>query len=104
MGLKLRAAVPAVVGLGLAVTGVVAQRAQIQTPVTPATSAARTGNGYVDPALCAACHGEIAGHFSKTGMGRSFYRLKPENAVEDFGKPCYHAASDSYLVMFARGG
>ena len=37
-------------------------------------------------------------------MGRSFYQLKPENAVEDFGKPFYHAASDSYIVMFARGG
>jgi predicted CXXCH cytochrome family protein len=93
MGLKLRAAVPAVMGLGLAATGVIAQRPQT-----------RPANGYVDAALCAACHGEIAGHFSKTGMGRSFYQLKPENAVEDFGKPFYHAASDSYIVMFARGG
>ena len=67
-------------------------------------SATSAGNGYVDPALCAACHGEIASHFSKTGMGRSFYRLKTENAVEDFGEPFYHAASDSYIVMFARGG
>ena len=98
MGLKLRVAVPAVVGLGLAASGVVAQRAQNPRPTTA------TANSYVDPALCAACHGEIASHFAKTGMGRSFYRLTPENAVEAFGKPFYHAASDSYLVMFARDG
>ena len=92
MGLKLRAVVPAVLGLGLAASGVVAQRAQTPT------------NKYVDPALCATCHAEIASHFRQTGMGRSFYQLRPENAVEDFGKPFFHAASDSYIVMFARGG
>lgn len=98
MGLKLRVAVPAVLGLGMAATGVVAQRAQTQ-PAAP-----RISNSYVNPALCAACHAEIASHFAKTGMGRSFYRLTAANAVEDFGKPFYHAASDSYLVMFARDG
>jgi Flp pilus assembly protein TadD len=46
----------------------------------------------------------VAAHFSKTGMGRSFYKLQPSNAVEAFGKPFYHAASESYLVMFERGG
>ena len=101
MGLKLRVAVPAVVALGLAATGVVAQRTQTQPP---ATSASRTGNGYVDPALCATCHSDIASHFRQTGMGRSFYRLTAQTAVEDFGKPFYHAASDSYIEMFARGG
>ena len=59
------------------------------THADPTACDTRTGNGYVDPALCAACHGDIAGHFRQTGMGRSFYQLKPENAVEDFGKPFY---------------
>ena len=95
MGLKLRAALPAVLGLGMAFTCVVAQRAQSQAPAT---------NNYVDPALCATCHAEIASHFPKTGMGRSFYRLKPDNTVEDLGKPFYHEASESYIVMFARDG
>jgi predicted CXXCH cytochrome family protein len=47
----------------------------------------------------------MANGFRKTGMGRSFYRLQPANAIEDFtpGKPFYHAASDTYIAMIARG-
>src|ERR1039457_4222487 len=77
------------------VAGVLTQRAYPQQ-----------ANGYVDPALCERCHAEIADNFRKTGMGRSFYRLRPGNAVEDFtpGKPFYHQASDSYFAMIERGG
>src|SRR3954453_12584469 len=62
-------------------------------------------NQYVDPALCARCHAEIARNFRKTGMGRSFYRVGPDSPV-DFnpGKPFYHEASDSYFAMIERGG
>jgi Flp pilus assembly protein TadD len=69
-----------------------------------ATIAAQTTNSYVDPALCAACHAGIAASFAKTGMGNSFYRLQPQTAIEKFGKPYYHAASDTYLEMIERGG
>ena len=61
---------------------------------------------YVDAAVCARCHGEIANHYRKTGMGRSFYRLSPANAIEDFtpGKTYYHEASGSYFAMIERDG
>ncbi len=96
--------------LGIAATSVVAQRTQTQPAgsvpprsTTAITSAASTNN-YVDPALCATCHAEIAATYAKTGMGRSFYRLTASTAVEDFGITFYHAASDSYLTMFERDG
>jgi tetratricopeptide (TPR) repeat protein len=39
-------------------------------------------------------------------MGRSFYRLLPANAIEDFtpGKPFYHRASGCYFEMIERDG
>ena len=33
---------------------------------------------YVDGAVCAGCHAEIAATYAETGMGRSFYRVTPE--------------------------
>lgn len=99
-----------VAGAALAITsaGLIAQKPQTQTPVarpSGATAIVRNpANKYVDAALCEACHADIASKFRKTGMGRSFYKLQPSNAVEDFGKPFYHAASDTYIVMFERAG
>ena len=63
-------------------------------------------DNYVDPSLCAQCHAEIANTYRKTGMGRSFFRLQPQTAVEDFTstKPFYHAPSDLYYAMIRRGG
>jgi tetratricopeptide (TPR) repeat protein len=58
---------------------------------------------YVNAAVCAACHPDAAAGFRKTGMGRSFARLRPEQ-VPEFGKPFHNKASDSYFVMVARGG
>ncbi len=61
---------------------------------------------YVNPALCSGCHQSIAKTYSATGMGRSFYRPRPENTVEDYQKlhSLYHPASDRYYSMIARGG
>jgi len=61
---------------------------------------------YVDPARCEPCHTDMAKSFRRTGMGRSFYRLLPANAIEDFtpGKTFYHEASDCYFAMIERGG
>jgi predicted CXXCH cytochrome family protein len=63
-------------------------------------------NAYVDAAVCADCHGEIAAKYAKTGMGRSFTRAVSENALQDFplGKKVYRKAPDSYFSMFERGG
>jgi predicted CXXCH cytochrome family protein len=46
--------------------------------------AERSAATYVGPEECARCHAEIAETFAGTGMGRSWYRLTPANAVEDF--------------------
>ncbi|HEX5042253.1 MAG TPA: tetratricopeptide repeat protein [Candidatus Polarisedimenticolaceae bacterium] len=48
-------------------------------PQPPAAEAA-----YVGPGECARCHAEIAQTYARTGMGQSWYRLTPANAVEDF--------------------
>jgi predicted CXXCH cytochrome family protein len=97
MRLKSRIAIAA---LGVAAFTLVTPQAR------PQQASASTRNQYVDPAKCAQCHAEIAGNFRKTGMGRSFYRLEPGRAVEDFTleKPFYHEASDCYFAMIERGG
>jgi len=60
-------------------------------------------NAYADAAVCADCHADKAAGYQKTGMGRSFARVVPENAPK-FGKAFYHKASDSYFAMIARDG
>jgi predicted CXXCH cytochrome family protein len=67
---------------------------------------ALAANAYVDPAICARCHADKARTYSQTGMGRSFYRLTAETAVEDFksGLPFHHEASDTYFNVLAHDG
>jgi predicted CXXCH cytochrome family protein len=65
--------------------------------------AAAPANSYVDAAVCATCHADVAAGFRKTGMGRSFARVRPEDSIE-FGKPFYNKASDSYFTMIIRDG
>jgi tetratricopeptide (TPR) repeat protein len=60
-------------------------------------------NAYVNAAVCTGCHADLAAGFRKTGMGRSFARLRPDH-VPAFGKPFHHKASDSYFAMLARDG
>jgi Flp pilus assembly protein TadD len=82
----------------------------LKRPAPVATSApvkpADDRSGYVDPQVCAGCHGEIAGSFHRTGMGRSLYRPSDANRIEDYsGKNAiYNRRSDSYYVMAERGG
>lgn len=61
--------------------------------------------GYVDAGSCAACHQEIARTYSQTGMGRAFYRARPENMAEAFAKPntYRHAPSGDHYTMLQRG-
>jgi len=68
-----------------------------------ASLAAGAANAYVDPARCADCHGEIAATYKKTGMGRSFAKMRAAD-LPPFGKPFYHKASGSYFSMIQRGG
>jgi predicted CXXCH cytochrome family protein len=74
---------------------------------TSATAhAQREKSGYVDPGTCASCHQEISESYRRTGMGRSFYRPAPANAVEDYTKnnTYYHQPSNSYFQMLQRDG
>lgn len=60
-------------------------------------------NAYADASICADCHGEIAADYRKTGMGRSFSRVRPGD-VTPLAKPFYHKASGSYFQMISRDG
>ena len=74
--------------------------------VIAAAARAAAGNAYVDPAVCGQCHAAKARTYRQTGMGRSFFRLTAETAVEDFksGLPFHHPASDTYFNMVVRAG
>jgi tetratricopeptide (TPR) repeat protein len=79
--------------------------------VLPAESAAAEDSGYVDTKLCAGCHRQIADDYSRTGMGRSFYRPGPETSGTDFGtsgeyaaRDFYHELSDTHFSMVLRDG
>lgn len=63
-------------------------------------------SGYIDPKICAGCHGDIAGSFHRTGMGRSLYRPSASNRIEDYaGKNAiYNRRSDTYYIMTERQG
>src|SRR5262249_42121201 len=70
-----------------------------------------TASGYVDGRVCAQCHRQIAEDYSRTGMGRSFFRPSPANTLETYstetssvGNSIYHAASGTHYSMTVRGG
>ncbi len=90
-------AVAAIACAGLAAIGISCRPKQQTVGETSA---------YVNPAVCASCHPAIAKTYSLTGMGRSFFKPRPENIVEDFEKKqtFYHRASDRYYTMIAREG
>jgi tetratricopeptide (TPR) repeat protein len=71
------------------------------------TSAAGASvNSYVDAGICAGCHSQIAQNHLQTGMGRSLFRPKPSNTIEDYTKnnEFYHPLSDTYYSMILRDG
>ena len=60
---------------------------------------------YADPAVCAQCHPAIAATYKKSGMGRSFRKIRAEKDLEAApAKPFYHAASNSFFNMVFRNG
>ena len=60
---------------------------------------------YVDPGLCASCHGDIARDFAQTGMGKSFRSIRSNGDLPEFdGKTFRHDASEQYFTPFRRDG
>ena len=61
---------------------------------------------YADPSVCEQCHGDVAATYRKTGMGRSFSRVRTEDDINwpTPGKPWHHAASDTFFEMVQRDG
>src|SRR5947207_12564993 len=69
-------------------------------------SAQTEPRSYVNPALCAGCHSEIAKTYRETGMGRAVSRPSPANTfAEGAPEPTYfHPLSRSYFTMVRRDG
>ncbi len=61
---------------------------------------------YANPAVCAQCHPAIAATYRKTGMGRSFRKVRSAEDLDAAApaKPFYHAASNSFFNMVFRDG
>ena len=59
--------------------------------------------GYVEDAVCAECHQDLAASFAAVGMSRSFYRPRRTTAIEHFGVPFEHALSKRTYMMLWRG-
>jgi predicted CXXCH cytochrome family protein len=57
-------------------------------------------NEYVDKAICADCHTDIASTFSKTGMARSF--SSPDAASVPNPKAYFHRASGTWYQIVAK--
>ncbi len=55
---------------------------------------------------CAPCHSSIVESYSRTGMGRAFYRLTGASRIEDFTRnnTLVHVPSKSRFTMTERGG
>lgn len=61
--------------------------------------------GYVDPALCATCHREIAETYSRTGMGRSFGAVRAVTSIPEIqGGTFHHEASGELFSLSVSGG
>jgi predicted CXXCH cytochrome family protein len=91
---------PAAMGVAAVVLGSAAAWIYIKQARHPPSN---PENGYVNTTVCTGCHADLAAGFRKTGMGRSFARLRPEQ-VPEFGKPFHNKTSDSYFAMVAREG
>src|SRR5437763_10656156 len=63
-------------------------------------------SAYADPGSCASCHEQIAETYSRTGMARSFSKLRLSQPVADFTtrNHLFHEASGRHYAMVERGG
>jgi len=70
-----------------------------------AATVAAAPPGYVDDAACAPCHAGIVRSYEQVGMSKSFYRPRPDDAIEDFGKlPFRHERSGDVMELRWRKG
>jgi hypothetical protein len=66
---------------------------------------AGTDAGYVDAQKCAGCHQKIWDTYRRTGMGRSFARVRPDNIAQQLAKSSfYHELSDQYYSTYEKAG
>jgi len=81
-----------------------ARRQQSSASSQLATQASHSD--YVDGAVCASCHRDIAETYSKTGMGRSFSTPTAANVVEDYthANAVFHQPSGLHYTMVERNG
>jgi len=60
---------------------------------------------YVDAQKCSGCHQKIWDTYRRTGMGRSFARISPDNIVQQLAKSSfYHEPSDQYYNTYEKAG
>ena len=60
---------------------------------------------YTGDAVCFDCHQDEWTGFQEHGMARSFYKMTPEVAVEDFSaSPIWHPSSNFYYRVYADNG
>lgn len=59
--------------------------------------------GYLNPAVCANCHPQIAATYARTGMGRSFRIAGEQDVPTQRNEAFYHRPSDRYYVVARRG-
>ncbi len=61
--------------------------------------------GYIDNAVCAGCHAEIAASYAETGMARAFYQANDESMAHLPADPSYsHAKSGRSYRIDRRDG
>lgn len=79
---------------------------QMRQSAQHAETPSQAGGRYADPAVCAECHADIAATYMKTGMGRSFSRIRTGQDINwpTARKPWHHSASGSYFEMVQRDG
>lgn len=59
---------------------------------------------FVGDETCATCHEDLYDSYQSHGMAQSFYRLTPENAVEDFSGVVLHHESSGFSYRAYRDG
>jgi len=61
--------------------------------------------GYINDSACTPCHAGIVRSFRQVGMSKSFYRPRPDDVIEDFGKlPFRHQRSGDVMEVRWRKG
>jgi predicted CXXCH cytochrome family protein len=58
---------------------------------------------YADPDTCVACHSEIAGRYSQTGMARTFGTVKPDAGDGHLANVTYTHAPSAETISVSRG-